>query len=83
MVLGTKVDVRVTNIVGPLAAAGNIGESRFKGKVNEFGFRHFEFQVPMGQTGGNFSLEPRKFESRESVHVHIFSFVFLNTLFNP
>lgn len=49
MVPGTKVDVRVTNIVGPLTAAGNIGESKFKGKINEFGFRRFDFQVPMGQ----------------------------------
>lgn len=29
---------------------GNIGESIFKGEeINEFGFRHFELQLPMGQ----------------------------------
>lgn len=49
MVSVTKVDVRIANIVGPLTAIGNTAQSRFKGEVNEFSFRHFELQMPMGQ----------------------------------
>ena len=64
-----------------------MGGSRFKGKVNEFGFRHFELQVVLWdnqQEVGNFGLEPREFRTRKSHdHVNIFSFYFCEYLFNP
>ena len=43
--------------MGPLTEVGDMGGSRFKGKVNEFGFRHFELQVVLWdnqQEVGNF-----------------------------
>lgn len=70
MIPGTKVDTGVAYIVRPLTEVGNIGESRFEGKVDESGFEHFELQVVLWddkQEVGNFGqTEPRKFRTGES-----------------
>lgn len=49
VVPGTKIATQVAIWWGLFTEGENIGESRFKGKVNEFGFRHFQLQMPVGQ----------------------------------